>query len=362
MQLDKEQIVDILYGATFFGGGGGGSLKTGLNMLEQVPEEKLFIELVSVDDMDDDGFAAMSAGLGSPLAIEEQGLGDEAVYVVQGMMQEAEASGNTVKYIYSGEQGGFNTMVPLYSAMMLGMPVLDTDGNGRAVPELNTGLLPIYGIPISPLVLASKPGDIIVGRTSDPFDSVTAEKIARQMSIAFDMSIGFSTWLMDKEQVVTAIALGQLSLTQKVGHIFRDDSIPADGIVTALEEYLTIREFARGTITEIDIDEEGGFDIGLTIITTDSGEVFTIDFKNENLIIRNATGEALLVVPEIISLIDLDNKMPLPNTNIEVGQHVSLVGVRANERWWAIPEGFDCWANILRQIGYVGGPVPLVTE
>ena len=63
--------------------------------------------------------------------------------------------------------GGGNTLLPLYAAWKCGLPVIDTDGNGRAVPELNTGLLPVHGIPTSPVILSSEAGDTMVAVITD---------------------------------------------------------------------------------------------------------------------------------------------------------------------------------------------------
>ena len=89
-----------------------------------------------------------------------------------------------------------------------------------------------------------------------------------------------------------------------------------------------------------------------TIIAGNDGETYKVDFKNENLIIRDAEDRALLVVPEIITLIDTDTMKPLSNADTAEGQNVMLLGVKAPQRWWDIPAGYDCWAHILKLIGY----------
>lgn len=50
--LKKQDILEILYGATFLGGGGGGSLSFGINMLEKLEEqgEEIAFEMLEVDD------------------------------------------------------------------------------------------------------------------------------------------------------------------------------------------------------------------------------------------------------------------------------------------------------------------------
>lgn len=359
---NREQIINILYGATFFAAGGGGSIASGLELLNRLDGE-LQLKVDSIDEMADDGYSIMSAGLGSPLALKERGFGPEAISVADGMIRAAKEEGKRVDYMYSGEQGAFSTMVPIYVALKKDLPILDLDSNGRAVPELNTGLLPINNIPIDPLVVANAKGDIVIGHPNDPMDSVACESIARAMAMANNMIVGFSTWLMGRADHERASALGQLTLDEKVGAILRDPATTPENLAEKLTAVgVQHKLFATGKIKKLDVAVENGFDYGKTIIETADGQIFKVDFKNENLIIRDKDDKALLVVPEIISIVDADTMVPLTNADTAEGQNVMLFGVRASQRWWDKPEGYGCWAHILNLIGYpaADNAVPLI--
>ena len=349
---DYDKLVDVIYGATFFGAGGGGSISNGMDLLNTFPKD-VELKVYPLSEMEVDEYSVMAAGLGSPLAMKEKGFGPEAISVVKGMMKVAEDAGKKVAYVYSGEQGGFNTMVPIYAALHAGLPLLDLDGNGRAVPELNTGLAPINNIPIDPLVLANSNGDLVVGHPKNPLDSVACETIARSICMAYGMSVGFSTWMMSKADHEKASAIGQISRDQQVGAILRSNATTKDNLSQKLEEIgVKHKVFTAGKISKIDVSVENGFDFGKTIITGDDGKLYKIDFKNENLIIRDAQDSALLVVPELIILLDTDTMKPLTNADTKEGQNVMLLGVRAPQRWWDHESGYSCWAHILKLIGY----------
>lgn len=350
--VNREGIIDIIYGSTFFGAGGGGAIVNGIDLLNQLSDNISF-QLVPLEDMEDDAYSVMVGGLGSPMALKEKGFGPEATYVVEGMISAAWDVGKKAKYIYSGEQGGFNTMVPLYAASKMNLPVLDLDGNGRAVPELNTGLLPIHDIPIDPLVMSNQNGDIVVGHPKDPLDSVACETIARAISSAYGMSVGFSTWLMGKKDHEKASAVGQLSLSQKIGAILRHPNTKETNLSQLLVAAgVKNKVFGVGEITNIDVKVENGFDFGSTEITCEGGKQFKIAFKNENLIIWDEKDNALLVVPEIITLVDMATMKPLTNADTEKGQRVMLLGIPAPEKWWSNPRGYECWSHILKLVGY----------
>ena len=67
-KLHKQDIVEILYGATLLGAGGGGSLCFGLDMLKKLEKtgEIIELDLLELDEIGDDEYAAMVAGLGVP--------------------------------------------------------------------------------------------------------------------------------------------------------------------------------------------------------------------------------------------------------------------------------------------------------
>src|SRR5699024_5605221 len=125
--------------------------------------------------------------------------------------------------------------LPIFAAYRKQMELLDLDGNGRAVPAMDTGLQPIHDIPTSPVVLASETGDTIVGTTEDPLDCKACEQIARYMCQAYNQGIGFAAWLMNKAQHEASSALGQISETAEVGRLFK--TVDSNGILKELKDF-----------------------------------------------------------------------------------------------------------------------------
>ncbi len=361
-ELRRAELTNIVYGSSFYGGGGGGSRQEGLALIEAMYKEDpdAFIKMIDITEMEDDPnvVSTMIAALGSPVATKGRTFQEESVNAVKGMSAEARFGGKELKYVYSGEMGGGNTMLPLYAAWKCGLPIIDTDGNGRAVPELNTGLLPVHGVPTSPVILASEAGDTIVARTEDPMDGAACEKIARYMCQAFDQGIGFAAWMMNKEQHLKASALGQMTLANEVGEILVNT--PASEAVGKLQAYFDKKKIpfrpivAAGTITDIQISSEGGFDTGVTTVRSDNGEEFKVIFQNENLYVK-AGDKTLVTIPTIISTLDLsDDKMAIPVSNSEthVGQRIALTVTKADDRWYDLPECYGCWDEVMVSADY----------
>ena len=234
-KLHKQDIVEILYGATLLGAGGGGSLCFGLDMLKKLEKtgEIIELDLLELDEIGDDEYAAMVAGLGSPVAMLDSKLpmfGPDAVHAFRAFQKAFLAEGKHVKYLYSGEMGGFNTFVPMLVAILSDkdpakrIKFLDVDSNGRAVPELNTTLNSFYGFPPKPMGLGSYEGNQIAVY---PINDHAGEQIARQMCMLYDMRIGFSTWGMNKAEMSKALAIGCVTEAQNIGKAF--EAIKSDG-------------------------------------------------------------------------------------------------------------------------------------
>lgn len=360
-KLNENDIKNILRGATFLGAGGGGALNDGFRMLNEVAKiKKIELELLDIDEMGSNEYAVMVAGIGAPRAMEESKFGPEAGYAFDTMQKLEFFAGKKLKYLMAGELGGFNTMVPIYLSILKDIPFVDGDGNGRAVPELSTGLYPIYNIPPVPLVLAGKNGDTVIAYLNDPKDHQSAENIARHISMAYGMSAAFCTWVVNKEDIKDKLAPKSISRSQKVGEAFIRSKKNNSDIIKELEKEVQCKELCRGTIRKIELRTEGGFDFGTTIIEGTGkykGKEYYIDFKNENLLVKDNSGKVMITVPDMICMLNDDAMEPLTNAETKEGMNIGVYGIPAPENWWKTEGGFGCWKHILTKVGYDGGPV-----
>jgi len=363
--LTEENIKDMIVGATFLGAGGGGSAKQGYELLEKLKKElgTVEVKLIDPEEMEESEYAVMVAGIGAPRAFKEKGFGAEAIHAFELIQKVSFLGGKQISYLMAGELGGFNTIVPMYVAAIKGIPFVDGDGNGRAVPELSTGLYPAYNIPPHPLVLANSKGDSVVAYLNDPMDHKAAETIARQLAVGWGMLAAFATWIVNKHQILNCLAPRTITKSEEIGKAFRKVKEKDKEIETLSKELAKInsKELFVGTITKLEFKTEGGFDFGTTTITGEgkyAGRTMTIDFKNENIIAR-INGEIVAIVPDLISLVDIDKMEPVTNADTVEGQKIAVYGTPAPENWKKVPEGFTCWKHILEKLGYEEEYVPL---
>jgi len=369
--LDKKDLENIMLGATFLGAGGGGSKAEGEKLIEKLEENhgKVNVELVKPEEMSSDEYAVMIADIGAPRAFREKDveIGPEAINAFEAIEKASYLGGKPVEYLMAGELGGFNTIVPMFVAAIKNIPFIDGDGNGRAVPELATGLYPIYDIPPKPLVLANSQGDTMLGYLNDPLDHRGAEIMARQISVGWE-SLGFltafATWPVNKTQILDCLAPNSISKCEKIGSILQETNnknYNIENLSDKLYEELHIKELFIGKIKNLKTEMESGFDKGKTIISglnEYKNETLEIDFKNENMMAKIGD-DIVAMVPDLICLVDIDKIEPLTNADIEKGDKIAVYGLEAPKNWKAKPEGFECWSHILEDFGYTGEYISL---
>jgi len=360
--IKERDLRDIITGAAFMGSGGGGSPKDGLKLLnELVSLGKAEVTLISHQEMADNEWAVMVAEMGAPRVFSEVESFPETVIAFTLMQKVASQSGRPLRYLMAGELGGFNTMVPLYVAALEGVSFVDADGNGRAVPELGADLYAVGDVPHSPITMASNNGDSVVVYLHDPLDHRSAENIARHISMAYGQMAAFCTYVVNRDMIVDKLVPGSMTLCMAIGEAFRE----ADGfqeLSEALEEEVGAKELFMGTISDVELKSEGGFDFGITHI--DGTEAYaaksvTIGFQNENMLLRSDSGQVMVTVPDLITLVDVETLEPLTNADTRTGQHVAVFGATAPANWLKRPMGFECWKHILEKFDYDGDYVPV---
>ena len=264
------------------------------------------------------------------------------------MIDNLKVKEKTVDYIISGELGGENTLVAAYAAASLGIPMVDADYRGRAVPELGTSLLAINRIAISPLVMAAgdEAVDVIVTTPADPYNAEILEKLARSVCVAYGGTAAFFTWPVKREDIENKLITGEMRKAIEVGKIILNASENNLDVVEELRSNIDCKLLTRGIVKEVEIEVGGGFEMGIVTIAGDDGDN-KIYFKNESLMARNEKGEITATAPDLISMVDVKNYKPLTNADIVKGMEVAYFTMEAHSQWKQSQEALDVWEPIL---------------
>ena len=336
-KLHKQEMIDIVKGATFLGAGGGGSPKVALPIAEQIRE----VTLVKPEDISDNSNVVVLLGMGSPVVSVSVGYRGELIYALERFEK---VVGKRIDYIVPFETGAANFLKPLHAGAAKGLPVVDGDGAGRAVPELQLTTFCLHDIPISPLSVADSEGNFAI---LYPVDAYLAEKLARAVTTVFGGIAGLVCQPMTGKQLKEAVIPDTLSIAEKVGKAIREAKECRRDPVGAIIEATGGTILAKGRVTKKTEEVKAGFDYGRVFL-----EDIIVDYKNENIIAWRG-GKPIIMVPDLICWLTTDGE-PLTNADIKEGLEVAAIGKRAHEKW-KTPQGFKLFGHILESVGYKGG-------
>lgn len=362
--LRKQDIKEIIYGATFLGASGGGPLTLALQILDKLEKDgvNIELELMNIDEMTEKEYALAIVGVGSPVKwLGEVNLGPDGIASFEAFTTAYAQEGKTVKYLYPIEIGAFNIFMPMLISMLMEkeptkrLPVIDADGCGRAVPELATSLNSARGFCPSPMGLGSAAGDKIIAY---PVSNAHAEDIARNLCSAFGMKIVLSSWAMLRNEMYDNLVPGSITNCQNVGKIILKAMEGGTDIIGEIAKTMKVREACRGKITSIETKSENGFDFGTTTIEAKDGKRYFIDFQNENLLMRDEDGKVYLTVPELICIMETGTCLPLTNAETKEGMEVLVALMPAYSQWWNEDKAaYHCWDHLLEGISYKGNMI-----
>lgn len=355
--FSRQDLGDLVWGATVLGGGGGGSPVSGCLLAATVDymANKFGkpVQVVPPEEVPDDAGVAVIFSMCSPAALLEKPCDVQFISAIDKL----EEAWGRIDYLVAEETGGFNSMGPFLIGAVKGKPVIDADGCGRAVPEIQD-MFEFCGLSMSPFVLADEKGNCAVLYVRD---GVVGESIGRAVTTEYGMVAGCAAFPMSGRQMKETVIPGTVSLCQRIGLELRlareENRDPIDAIMTTVNGL----ELIRGTITKMSGGAIKSFDYGSFEIRgfgSYEGKSITVDFKNENMIAWSSPGVPVGMVPDIITAVSLDG-LPYTNSDLCPGLDIAVIGIRAHARWNEIPQGFESFRHILSHFGYEGPYLPM---
>ncbi|WP_113704382.1 DUF917 domain-containing protein [Nonomuraea lactucae] len=347
-QIDEEAVRDIATGAAVLGGGGGGDPHRGMMATLAAVRRHGPVPLRSIDDFDDDDLIATPALVGAPMVnLEKFPSGREAV---AGLRHLEKISGRPIAGVFSAEIGGVNSMLPIGVAAMTGLPVVDADGIGRAVPEIDMTLFTLNGLSSTPMVMSDDYGNLV---TVDSDDPRRVEAIFRPLSTFFG-GMAASVLLPGGGRVEvlrSALVRGAYTLAHRYGRGIREAGGDVEKVIEVVRSVGDGRELFRGRITDFDHEIRAGWSQARVTITGTgpyARSTMGIDVVNENLM-AEVDGEIVSVMPDITSVFDARSGLPITTEHVRFGFPVVVTSTPADPRWYT-PEGLDLMGP--RRFGY----------
>ena len=327
-ELSREDVADILHGATVFGAGGGGELEEGLALIDMavaagkrfrmmpladVPASELICTpylLGAISDLPE-GADALVGGTKPPILIAFERLKAHL--------------GRSIFGAVPCELGGSNTAVPFFVAAMSDGFVIDADPAGRAVPEITHSAYALHGLPVGPIVTANALGETTV--IEHVADDRRAEILVRGLAQLCRNDIAAIDHALPVEFLRPALLPGTLSAARRVGALLRrGDPDPATRQKHIAEAAHGVIVF-EGEVTRSSSRVEGGFTVGsfeLKGVNDFQGQEFEVTLKNENLVGR-LNGTPVVTIPEIITVMDMSTGNVVTNPNVRPTQRLAVL-------------------------------------
>ncbi len=329
MKLTADDLQDLSAGAVFLATGGGGDPYVSYLIAHQLLNACGSVELIPASELDDEAYVVTIGDVGAPsVSLELLPSIDDAAIALDAFEKHV---GRKVDAVVSFEVGGGNSMVPIMAAAGCGIPVVDGDGMGRALPEAQMMTFPIAGVAPTPALGVDYAGNIVTFQTDS---TATYERHVRSITQAMGGMITTVEHPMTGKQVKSSIVPGTISFSIELGRTLREYRGNAQRIFEPLSEafrgalYGDLHHIYTGKVVDYASSVVGGFDVGEAVIESFTGGLapLKLNIKNEFLVAR-IDDQVVASVPDLITVLDYETSTPINAERLRYGQRVTVYGV-----------------------------------
>jgi len=343
-------MTDLVDGAAIFSAGGGGDPEVGYNIVERLVEKGLAVRMVDPSEVPDNAFVINFACVGATTSVAYRG--EAALKTFQAL---EEYLGKRAFAAIPVELGGFNTLAAVDVAARRGIPVVDADGAGRAVPEVHLKVYTIDDIPLAPMAVADVEAENVV-LVKATRDSRSAERIARALATEWDQTAYTARRVLTGRQVKTSPVLNTLSKSMRIGTLLRK---AVDPVKAVLKETAGFRLF-EGKVDAVERETKAGFTwttLTLEGVHESKGQKMELKAKNE-VLVAYRNGKVAAIAPDIITPVHPETGKCVTAEKIKKGDKLAVLGLPAPEKW-RTTRGLGLWKDVLQRSDIREGYSPI---
>jgi DUF917 family protein len=332
---------DLLEGALWLGTGGGGSYQEGYTLLEALIRDGYQPSWVDAADIPDQVWTVTVGLHGSiaPLAddledtIREAGLSQDQNewFQIRAIKELGEYLGHEYGCIVPPELGPDSMAAPLAIGARMGVPVVDGDYIGRAVPEETQSTYCLHDKNASMFAAADPWGNVIIVKHA--VNTHSLERIAKMLALSAYGVIAVATTPLPAREMKEILVHGTYSRALKIGRAIRKAREDGGDIVERGAAAAEGWRMFDGEVSRLDVEDRDGYYYGtayLDGLDADQGQTMKVWFKNENLI-SWLNDEPWVTSPDLISMVYLDNGRGIYNGELQEGDRVAVIGMKGVE-------------------------------
>jgi uncharacterized protein len=334
--LTKNDIEDLIVGATLLGVGGGGDPQKGLEILMGLYDQGKKLAIASLEEFGSEGFLASPYFVGSVAPAQPKKIMPKIVEdPIEAAFKLLESNiGKKISGTVASEIGGGNTAASLAVAAKLGIPMLDGDLMGRAGPELHQSTVHVFGIPMAPSAIVSETGNELLVQRYAGIDDY--ESIARYMSVVSGGHVAVVDTPLSMTKARECVVLGTISKCIEIGRSRREAVEQVKSPIEAITRKLRNgRKIFEGTVSEYAWKDEKGFLYGEAHVSGSGGYIgkkLKSWIMNEHIMCWIDEKPAVMP-PDLIMFVDPNSGLGITNDKLIKGTDVIVLGSSIDPVW-----------------------------
>ncbi len=359
-RFTAQDLADLLTGAVLYGSGGGGPVAMGDLMRTKILAQPVQPQIAEMDDVGDDDWVVIVAGVGSPDAAKDF---DPSCAVVALECLE-EKMGIRFGYVMAAEIGAGNSFMPIYVAAQMtskgrDVKALDVAGSDRAVPSITMSSFAADGVEVGWFMVANH--DHHEGARVGDAAEASGKMRAVITKPEYAQVAGLAIWPMQGRVMKASAVPRTFGKALTLGRALREAGT-VDRKVAAATRLMGGKVLGRGTLAEFDSETSGSFDSGRAVVALPGGTSLIVLNKNENLLAwRSDLPHPVAIGPDLISYMCAETGAPFSNAEAKdhKGREVIVLASPASGAMRA-PEIVEVFRGAMATMGgYPGPAVPL---
>ncbi|HWQ17938.1 MAG TPA: DUF917 family protein [Sulfolobales archaeon] len=318
-----DKMEDLVLGSGFLGGGGGGDLRLGLELGRSIIRLGI-VEIRSIDDVDKDSIVVTTSAVG-PQSADSWKRSSLAANLAKAVKVMVETLNKDIEGLISSEIGAINTLSPFPASLFLDIPVIDAPCNGRAHPTVLMGSMGLHRILGYITTLTAIWGDagggikgraVLKGSLGDVINTLRA-------IVQLKGSVATARNPINAGYIKTNAAPGSISLAMEIGSILRDHRSTPREASHNIARKLSGKVIEGCAVLDNSLEVREGLDVGRAEIACNNRK-YVLTYANEYMYLESG-GEIVSTFPDLVSLIDLSNGLPLLSKDLVKGSRFDIV-------------------------------------
>jgi hypothetical protein len=322
-KLVAADVAAAVTGGSVLASGGGGWVDHGYlvgNTAVSMGEPTL----ASIDEVPEDGIIVTVTAIGAPAAKDWQMFPIDYVRALQLLI---EALGKPIAGVITAQNGSSTTLNGWNQSAVLGIPVIDAAGNGRAQPTGKFGSMGLLSKKDYKTIQTAAGGNREQGRYLEVTvrgEVARADDVLRAVSLQSGGFIAAARNPIKASYVKKHAAVGAISYALNLGHaMLAAQKDGAEAVIQAACKETKGKILGRGPVKNAHVDTHDSWDFAKFEVQDKDGPL-VLHTMNEYMAV-DRDGKRLTTFPDLITTLSLETGLPVSVAQMREGTEVAVL-------------------------------------